>query len=109
MYFENEVGTGVLKLSVQQTCVLQETKQLRQNQNTLGVLSFVPLAFACFLNVGLEHSRFDLVLKQSGCVIILFLGCSIGSVMNHSQTPCDVHMINIHDFCQLYSLGPESL
>ena len=49
-YFENRVGPGVLHSDTQQTSVLQDAKQLRQNQNTLSGLSCVLLGafFATF-------------------------------------------------------------
>ena len=67
-YFDNEVGSGVLQPSVQQTYSLQNFKQKGQNQHINSCTLFVRLAFLqrfCFLNLVFDNSRSDLVSKQS--------------------------------------------
>ena len=74
-YSENKVEAGVHSPAFNKHIPGKNVKQLRQNQNTLSGPSFMPLSFlqnACLLNAELEHSRYDLVSKQSRwCYFIL--------------------------------------
>ena len=52
MYFENEVGTGMLPSNIQQNYNLQISDN------------------SCLLNAGVEHSKFDFVFKPA-CLCIV--------------------------------------